>query len=82
METVISQLGENETCIPWYYPPVDLELRLCSPYEAKDFANKLEKTSHAECKVRLLMTYLDNFIFCNQFTEEISCFHTKVRLLS
>ena len=51
MAKVISQFKDEEKCIPWYYPPVDLDLRLCSPYEAKDFAKKLEKISHAVCKV-------------------------------
>ena len=55
MEKVISKLNEIEKCIPWYYPPIDLELRLCTPYEAKDFANMLEKISHAQCKVGLIM---------------------------
>ena len=51
MEKVVAQLKESEKCLPWYYPPIDLDLRLCSPFQAKDFGNKLEKISHAKCKV-------------------------------
>ena len=51
MEKANDRLNEGLKCIPWYYPPVDPDLRLCSPYEAKDFTNKLEKISHDECKV-------------------------------
>ena len=51
MEKVVAQLNESEKCLPWYYPPIDLDLRLCSPFEARDFGNKLEKISHAKCKV-------------------------------
>ena len=57
MEKVVAQLNESEKCLPWYYPPIDLDLRLCSPFEAKDFSTKLEKISHAKCKVSH-----DNFV--------------------
>ena len=57
MEKVVNQLNESGKCLPWYYPPIDLDLRLCTPFEAKDFSTKLEKISHAKCKVSH-----DNFV--------------------
>ena len=51
MNKVLTEKSTEDKCIPWYYPLVDPALRLCSPFEARDFGHDLEKISHDECKV-------------------------------
>ena len=45
-------LNDTDRCIPWYYPPVDPAVRVCDPFEARDFNKKIEFMSSDICKVR------------------------------
>ena len=51
MRKVLSTRVEEDRCIPWYFPPVDPNVRLCSPYEARDFKKDMESIGAHECKV-------------------------------
>lgn len=44
-------MSKEDKCIPWYFPPVDPDVRLCSPYEARDFKKEMESIAAHECKV-------------------------------
>ena len=51
MRKVLLDRMEEDRCIPWYFPPVDPDVRLCSPYEARDFKKEMESIAAHECKV-------------------------------
>ena len=43
--------GEDR-CEPWYYPPVDPKVRLCSPFEAVAFKKAIDAMPSDVCRVR------------------------------
>ena len=47
----LGMMGDSEKCMPWWLPPVDHEIRLCSPYEAKNFSTKIHIMAQDVCKV-------------------------------
>ena len=47
----LGMMGDSEKCMPWWLPPVDQEIRLCSPYEAKNFSTKIHIMAQDVCKV-------------------------------
>lgn len=47
----LSKQSNGEKCIPWYYPAVDPDARMCDPYETRDFNGEIEKMPSNECKV-------------------------------
>ena len=50
IEHALSLLNGTERCVPWYYPNVRPDVRMCSPYEAWDFNEEMENGS-ANCTV-------------------------------
>ena len=44
-------MSEQDKCIPWYLPPVDPNVRLCSPFEARSFSNEMDKIQDDACQV-------------------------------
>ena len=62
MNKVLSEISKEERCIPWYYPLVDPALRLCSPFEARDFSVLLDNISHDDCKVWINYISMENGI--------------------
>ena len=48
-------MSEEERCMPWYLPPLDSGTRLCSPFEALNFTNYINKMSYDECKVCMIL---------------------------
>ena len=60
ISNVLSQLNTKNKCIPWYYPNVHPDLRICSPFEAWDFNAKMEKVGPIACRV----TESINFQIC------------------
>ena len=48
---VLSLFSDGDKCLPWYFPPVDPGVRLCSPYESRNFSREMEKMPHDVCKV-------------------------------
>ena len=51
-------MTEESRCIPWFYPPLDRDTRLCSPFEAEDFKSVIKFMSPNDCEVRLKMSIL------------------------
>ena len=47
----LSNMTEKDRCIPWYYPQIDEELRLCSPYEALDLRSMIDSQPTNLCQV-------------------------------
>ena len=47
-------MTEEEKCIPWYLPPVDPDVRPCSPYEARRFKKNMEAVGDKDCEVYFL----------------------------
>ena len=43
--------NDGENCIPWYYPAVEPDARMCTPYETRDFNGEIENMPSKECKV-------------------------------
>ena len=44
-------MNGTDRCIPWYYPPVDPEVRVCDPFEARDFNKEIERMRADKCQV-------------------------------
>ena len=38
-------------CIPWYFPPLSGDERLCTPFEVQDFNRDIESMDDDECMV-------------------------------
>ena len=51
IEEVLSNMTNEERCTPWFYPPIDQGLRLCSPFEAIAFKNRMDILASKSCKV-------------------------------
>ena len=47
----LGKLNATDRCIPWYLPPVDPQVRVCDPFEARDFNKEIEFMSADVCKV-------------------------------
>ena len=46
----LSSQPKDDRCVPWYYPLARQDVRMCSPYEARQFDAKMEDDS-ANCTV-------------------------------
>ena len=44
-------MEDEERCEPWYYPPLDPSVRLCSPFEAVAFQEVIDKMPKDVCQV-------------------------------
>ena len=44
-------MKEEDKCEPWYYPPVDPKVRLCSPFEAWTFQKVIDAMPSDVCQV-------------------------------
>ena len=51
MECAMEQAISICQCIPWYYPQLDPDTRMCSPFEAREFNKKVDIASTNLCKV-------------------------------
>ena len=47
----LASMKEAEKCIPWYLPPMDPDMRLCSPFEARLFRKEIDSTAEKDCMV-------------------------------
>ena len=54
----LSLLNTTDKCIPWYYPPVDPKVRMCSTFEARDFNKAIEKMPGGICEVSIPGVFL------------------------
>ena len=52
IKKALSNMTEGNKCLPWYYPPVNTDTRMCSPFEADEFKKGIELISVNECRVR------------------------------
>ena len=50
MAHALSSQPREDRCAPWYYPQVRPDVRMCSPFEAREFDAKMEDDS-ANCTV-------------------------------
>ena len=62
MKKTLINMKDDDRCLPWYYPPVDLDTRLCTPFEAGEFNRLMELISANECRVQIciLICYVMN----------------------
>ena len=51
IEKAISEMEEADKCIPWYFPPLGTDVRMCTPYESRNFNRELNMLSDDECPV-------------------------------
>ena len=51
MKKVLSNRKEEDKCIPWYFPPVIPDVRLCTPFEARSFKKEIESVAADDCRV-------------------------------
>ena len=51
MEQALSNMTDGNKCIPWYFPQLDPDMRMCSPFEARDFKNKIDVMTTNLCQV-------------------------------
>ena len=47
----LAVMGEAEKCIPWYLPPVEPDMRPCTPFEARIFKKEMDSTNEKDCMV-------------------------------
>lgn len=59
IERALMNMTENERCIPWFYPPLETDTRLCSPFEAEEFKTAIELMSANDCKVNMIIVNND-----------------------
>ena len=69
-------MKEKDKCLPWYYPQVDPDARLCSPFEASVLRTIIDTMSNNKCKVckyQLCFQILSIFIqFLSKKTHSVS----------
>ena len=53
IQEALSEMKEEDKCLPWYYPQVDPDARLCTPFEAKELMTMMATVSNKKCKVRI-----------------------------
>ena len=51
MKKVLSNREEKDKCIPWFFPLVDPDVRLCSPFEARSFKKDIDSVAADDCRV-------------------------------
>ena len=51
IEMAISKMENADKCIPWYFPPPNSDVRLCSPFEARSFNKELDLIDDDGCQV-------------------------------
>ena len=51
IQETLSRMTEQDRCIPWYYPQIDQELRLCSPFEALNLRSLIDSLPTNLCQV-------------------------------
>ena len=39
----------NQTCLPWHLPKVDLSMKICDPWQARELNILMKKSSQAQC---------------------------------
>ena len=44
-------MKDEDQCLPWYYPQVIPDARLCSPFEARELRTMINTMSNKKCKV-------------------------------
>ena len=78
IKRVLSNMTNVTKCTPWYYPPVNPDTRMCSPFEAQDFTKSMKLISLNECRVLIKLLklfsvcYISNFQHCLPNCEETS----------
>ena len=60
-------MTEGNKCIPWYYPPVTSDIRICSPFEAIEFKKAIELISVNKCRVRQKSFTLCKVMICYEW---------------
>ena len=50
----LAKKTDVDGCLPWYYPPVNQDTRLCAPFEAQEFEQMIQLVSVNECRVWLI----------------------------
>ena len=45
-------MTDDDKCIPWYYPQLDPDMRMCSPFEAREFKSRIDVMTLDSCHVR------------------------------
>ena len=48
-------MKDDDKCLPWYYPQVDPEARLCSPFESRALRETINTMSNKMCQVGALL---------------------------
>ena len=51
IDHTLTQMSDAEKCLPWYLPPISTDTRLCSPFEARNFTDMIDKLSNNICEV-------------------------------
>ena len=47
----LSKRNDDGKCIPWFYPAVDPNVRMCDPFETREFNAEIERMRGSQCKV-------------------------------
>ena len=58
IKKALTDMKEKDRCIPWYYPQLTPDIRMCSPYKAEDFKSVIKHISANECKVLIPFSQL------------------------
>ena len=60
----LSMMGDSDKCMPWWLPPLDKDVRLCSPYEARIFSRDINNMAQDLCQVL--------FQFCGMANQKMA----------
>ena len=52
LEKALANMTDDNKCIPWYFPRLDPDIRMCSPFEGKEFKNNIDVMATTLCQVR------------------------------
>ena len=47
----ISNMDNAHKCIPWFFPPANSSVGLCSPFESRSFIKEIDLIEDDECQV-------------------------------
>ena len=68
IQEALSVMDDKDKCLPWYYPQVDPDARLCTPFEARKLRMMIDTMSNKKCEVsinQLCFQALGSLLLCS-----------------
>ena len=79
IDHTLTKMSDIEKCIPWYFPPISSDIRLCSPFEARNFTDEIDKLSNEICMVNSNTLFSELIRLFYEYTPySIVCLTAKI----